>query len=26
VRWDAFEDGWCRVPADALGAPKEGGH
>jgi dihydroorotate dehydrogenase electron transfer subunit len=26
VRWDAFEDGWCRVPADAVGAPREGGH
>ena len=26
VRWDAFENGWCRVPEDALGAPKEGGH
>lgn len=23
VRWDAFEDGLCRVPADAVGAPKE---
>ncbi|HET7476991.1 MAG TPA: dihydroorotate dehydrogenase electron transfer subunit [Dermatophilaceae bacterium] len=21
VRWDAFENGWCRVPADAVGAP-----
>ena len=26
VRWDAFGDGICRVPADALGAPREGGH
>jgi len=26
VRWDAFENGWCRVPADTLGAPGEGGH
>jgi len=26
VRWDAFENGWCRVPADTLGAPREGGH
>lgn len=26
VRWDAFEDGVCRVPADALGAPNVGGH
>jgi dihydroorotate dehydrogenase electron transfer subunit len=25
VRWDAFEDGWCRVPADTLGAPRQGG-
>ena len=23
VRWDAFEDGLCHVPADAVGAPKE---
>ena len=23
VRWDAFEDGLCRVPADAVGAPQE---
>lgn len=22
VRWDAFGDGWCRVPEDAVGAPK----
>lgn len=22
VRWDAFEDGYCHVPADAVGAPK----
>lgn len=22
VRWDAFEDGVCRVPADAVGAPR----
>ena len=26
MRWDAFEDGWCRVPEDALGAPSTGGH
>ena len=29
VHWDAFEDGVCRVPADALGAPRpsgQGGH
>jgi dihydroorotate dehydrogenase electron transfer subunit len=26
VRWDAFDDGVCRVPADALGAPNVGGH
>jgi dihydroorotate dehydrogenase electron transfer subunit len=26
VRWDAFEGGVCRVPADAVGAPREGGH
>ena len=26
VRWDAFEDGWCRVPADTVGAPRPGGH
>lgn len=25
VRWDAFEDGWCRVPADTVGAPGTGG-
>lgn len=25
LRWDAFDDGVCRVPADALGAPR-GGH
>jgi dihydroorotate dehydrogenase electron transfer subunit len=25
VRWDAFSDGWCRVPSDAVGAPG-GGH
>ena len=23
VRWEAFEDGYCRVPSDAVGAPKE---
>lgn len=23
VRWEAFADGLCRVPADAVGAPKE---
>jgi len=26
VRWDAFEDGVCRVPVDAVGAPAGGGH
>jgi dihydroorotate dehydrogenase electron transfer subunit len=26
VRWDAFSDGVCRVPAGTLGAPSEGGH
>ncbi|WP_457255512.1 dihydroorotate dehydrogenase electron transfer subunit [Pedococcus sp. P5_B7] len=26
VRWDAFSDGRCAVPADALGAPRVGGH
>jgi dihydroorotate dehydrogenase electron transfer subunit len=26
VRWDAFEGGHCRVPADAVGAPKGSGH
>ncbi len=26
VRWDAFEDGVCRVPDDTLGAPGGGGH
>jgi len=26
VRWDAFADGYCTVPADALGAPGQGGH
>lgn len=26
VRWDAFGDGICRVPADTVGAPKAGGH
>ena len=26
VRWDAFVDGLCRVPADAVGAPRVGGH
>jgi dihydroorotate dehydrogenase electron transfer subunit len=29
VRWDAFEDGWCRVPPEAQGAAAmkaEGGH
>ena len=26
VRWDAFEDGVCRVPSDAVGAPGTGGH
>lgn len=26
VRWDAFEDGVCTVPADTIGAPQLGGH
>lgn len=26
VRWDAFADGLCRVPDDAVGAPRVGGH
>jgi dihydroorotate dehydrogenase electron transfer subunit len=26
VRWDSFDDGVCRVPADAVGAPRAGGH
>jgi len=26
VRWHAYADGVCRVPADALGAPRPGGH
>ncbi len=28
IRWDAFESGWGRVPADAVGAPTQtqGGH
>ncbi|SDP05129.1 dihydroorotate dehydrogenase electron transfer subunit [Pedococcus dokdonensis] len=26
VRWDAFSDGLCTVPADAVGAPRAGGH
>ncbi|EWT02940.1 dihydroorotate oxidase [Intrasporangium oryzae NRRL B-24470] len=26
VRWDAFEGGHCRVPDDAVGAPRVGGH
>lgn len=26
VRWDAFDNGWCRVPEDALGAAAMGGH
>ena len=26
VRWDAFADGLCRVPDDAVGAPRAGGH
>ncbi|WP_116113239.1 dihydroorotate dehydrogenase electron transfer subunit [Austwickia chelonae] len=26
VRWDSFEDGRCRVPSDAVGAPGAGGH
>jgi len=24
IRWDAFEDGYCRVPPDAVGAPGAG--
>ena len=26
VRWDAFADGIGRVPDDAVGAPRAGGH
>jgi len=26
VRWDAFENGYGTVPADAVGAPRTGGH
>ncbi|MBO3129014.1 dihydroorotate dehydrogenase electron transfer subunit [Dermatophilus congolensis] len=26
VRWDAWNDGYCQVPADAVGAPGNGGH
>ena len=26
VRWDAFADGYGRVPSDAFGAPMGGGH
>jgi len=26
IRWDAFEDGRCRVPEDAYGAASMGGH
>lgn len=26
IRWDAFSDGVCRVPADTVGAPRPGGH
>lgn len=26
IRWDAFSDGLCAVPADAIGAPEAGGH
>ena len=26
VRWDAFADGLCTVPSDAVGAPSESGH
>lgn len=26
VRWDAFEDGWGRVPDDTIGAPRKDGH
>jgi dihydroorotate dehydrogenase electron transfer subunit len=26
VRWEAFADGVCRVPADTVGASRQGGH
>ena len=26
LRWEAFDDGVCRVPADTVGAPRPGGH
>lgn len=26
LRWEAFGDGVCRVPADTVGAPRPGGH
>jgi dihydroorotate dehydrogenase electron transfer subunit len=26
IRWDSFESGWGRVPADAVGAAVRGGH
>ena len=26
VRWEAFTEGVCRVPADTVGAPRAGGH
>jgi dihydroorotate dehydrogenase electron transfer subunit len=26
IRWESFESGWGRVPADAVGAPARGGH
>lgn len=26
VRWDAFDDGYCRVPVDTVGAPPGSGH
>ncbi|HET7399489.1 MAG TPA: dihydroorotate dehydrogenase electron transfer subunit [Intrasporangium sp.] len=26
VRWEAFDAGYCRVPTDAVGAPREAGH
>ncbi len=26
IRWDAYDDGVCRVPADAVGGPGGGGH
>ncbi len=26
IRWEAFTEGVCRVPADTVGAPRAGGH